>query len=145
MVTNVSRNFDLNARILQLIEILGITNNKFASEIGISSGRMSNIATNRNKPDSELLAKIVKRYTNVNMKWLLIGTGEMFLDSTSQVNDSSVPYIKGCQECRNKQKQIDKLQETIDALLEESRKDHELIRELITKNEDTINKQSHSA
>jgi len=79
MQTNVSNNFKINDRIIQLIKYLNLANNKFADEIGISSGRMSNIATKRNKPDSDMLTKIATRYPNVSGNWLLTGEGYMIL------------------------------------------------------------------
>ncbi|MEH0007836.1 MAG: S24 family peptidase [Flavobacteriales bacterium] len=72
------KRFEINSRIIQLIDYLGISKNKFAKEIGISSGRMSNIATQRNKPDSEMLQIILERFTNVCAEWLILGKGPMF-------------------------------------------------------------------
>ncbi len=69
--------FEINDRIIQLIEYLSISRNKFAAEIGVSSGRMSNIATRRNKPDSEMLQLVLDRFTNVCAEWLILGRGPM--------------------------------------------------------------------
>lgn len=63
---------------MQLIDLLRIGQNQFAKEIGISSSRMSNIATLRNKPDSEMLQAIVSKFTNVSSEWLLIGSGDVW-------------------------------------------------------------------
>lgn len=73
------KNFDINTRIKELIDFLKLKNNEFAREIGISSSRMSNISTNRNKPDAEMLQLILRKYTNVSARWLLIGSGEMLI------------------------------------------------------------------
>lgn len=70
---------------MQLIDLLGIGQNQFAKEIGISPSRMSNIATLRNKPDSEMLQAIVNKYTNVNSEWLLVGTAEPFKTEEKRV------------------------------------------------------------
>jgi transcriptional regulator with XRE-family HTH domain len=145
MQTNVSKNYDINARILHLIKYLGVSNNKFASEIGISSSRMSNIATNRNNPDSELLMLIAKKYTDVNINWILTGVGTMFTNPVNIVEDLKADYNDDCIGCKEKQRNIDKLQDTITQLLDESRKDHELIRKLILNIDGSINKQSRSA
>lgn len=74
------KDFDINKRIVQLFEILGIVQNKFAKEIGVSASRMSNITNERNKPDSEMLQAIINRFRNVNSEWLLVGTGKPFKD-----------------------------------------------------------------
>lgn len=69
--------FEINNRIKQLIDYLRINQNEFAKEIGVSSSRMSNIITNRNRPDSEMLQLILFKFTNVSAKWLLTGTGKI--------------------------------------------------------------------
>jgi phage repressor protein C with HTH and peptisase S24 domain len=79
--------FEINSRILELIEYLKIGQNKFAKEIGISSSRMSNIATLRNKPDSEMLQAIVKRFTYVSAEWLLTGNGLMISKTGNGIED----------------------------------------------------------
>ncbi len=69
--------FEINSRINQLIDYLGLKQNEFAKEIGVSSSRMSNIITNRNRPDSEMLQLILFKFTNVSANWLLTGTGKI--------------------------------------------------------------------
>ena len=68
----------MGERILELIEALGISQNKFARILNTSSSRISNIARGRNNPDSQILADIIQNFTNVNARWLLTGDGEMF-------------------------------------------------------------------
>lgn len=81
------KNFDINTRIKELIDFLKLKNNEFAREIGISSSRMSNVSTNRNKPDAEMLQLILKKYTNVSARWLLIGSGEMLIREQPSEDD----------------------------------------------------------
>jgi transcriptional regulator with XRE-family HTH domain len=68
---------EINKRIMQLIDYLDTSNNQFAKSIGISSSRISSIATFRNKPDSDFLQSIAEVYSNVSMDWLLTGRGSM--------------------------------------------------------------------
>jgi SOS-response transcriptional repressor LexA len=70
-------NHSISSRIEELIKKLELTQNAFAKELGTSSSRISNITTGRNKPDSELLSSIVKKFRNVSASWLLTGEGEM--------------------------------------------------------------------
>jgi len=81
------KNFDINTRIKELIDFLKLKNNEFAREIGISSSRMSNVSTNRNKPDAEMLQLILRKYTNVSARWLLIGSGEMLIREQPSEDD----------------------------------------------------------
>lgn len=69
----------INHRIVELISKLGISQNAFSKALETSSSRISNITTNRNKPDSEILEKIATVYRNVNIQWLLTGEGSVFL------------------------------------------------------------------
>lgn len=78
------KDFEINNRIVQLIDSLRVSNNHFAKEIGISSSRISNIVTFRNKPDSELLGLIVKKYRNLNSEWLLVGAGEVWKSENNE-------------------------------------------------------------
>lgn len=72
------KDFDINKRIVELCDLLSVGQGAFAREIGISTSRMSNITTLRNKPDSEMLQAIIGKYRNVNSEWLLVGIGEPF-------------------------------------------------------------------
>ncbi len=71
---------DIGDRIIALINATGLTNNAFAAKIGTSSAVISHITTGRNKPNLELIYKITKVYTNVNIEWLILGKNSMQLD-----------------------------------------------------------------
>jgi len=71
---------DIGNRIITLINATGLTNNSFAAKIGTSSAVISHITTGRNKPNLELIYKITKVYTNVNIEWLILGKSSMQLD-----------------------------------------------------------------
>jgi hypothetical protein len=149
MQTNVSVNFEINKRILQLIDYLGITKGSFSKEIGISSSRMANITTNRNKPDSQMLQFILNKYSFVSAEWLLLGEGEMISNSRND-NKSKPKNIldesihDDCKRCLENEKHIKNLEHTIDVLnnqLEDARKDKDLYRQLL-KEDIKINKQA---
>lgn len=82
---------DISDRISILIEKLKISKNTFAKALNTSSSRISNITTKRNRPDSDLLAKILNVYTNVSGLWLLTGRGPIFLSP----DDSSLSHFEG--------------------------------------------------
>lgn len=70
---------EINFRLTQLWKTLGFkSQNSFAESINISSSRMSNVITGRNKPDLEFIQHIILSHTNVNIDWLLTGQGEVF-------------------------------------------------------------------
>lgn len=82
-------NFDINDRIKQFIKVSNITGKEFADNLGVSPARLSNIMNYRNRPDSDLLIFMADKYRNINLKWLLLGEGEMFTDQTEIVLPST--------------------------------------------------------
>lgn len=82
----------INQRIEFLINELGISAKQFADKLSTSGSRISNITTGRNKPDSEILSSIAKKFTNVNSHWLLTGEGEM-LKQSKPYNDTQLTTI----------------------------------------------------
>lgn len=75
---------EISLRVKTLIAALGVNQAAFAEKIDVSSGRLSNILTGRNKPDSEFLEKIANSYKGqVNLSWLLTGEGEPILRNVS--------------------------------------------------------------
>lgn len=55
----------------------GMTDGQFAEKIGISPASLSHILNGRNKPSLEVVTKIHKACSYVDLEWLLYGTGEM--------------------------------------------------------------------
>lgn len=65
-------------RIQEIIDKERINASAFADEIGISRGAMNHILNGRNKPSLDVLLKIVNRYKNINLEWLMLGTLPMY-------------------------------------------------------------------
>ena len=63
----------INQRLELTIKELNVSQSAFAKALDISTGRLSNIVKGRNKPDSQLLAKLAEAYPEVNLTWLLTG------------------------------------------------------------------------
>ncbi|MEJ7658448.1 MAG: helix-turn-helix transcriptional regulator [Hymenobacter sp.] len=64
---------NINQRFELLIKQLEPSQSSFAKRLETSTGRLSNIIKGRNKPDSQLLAKIAEEYPEVDINWLLTG------------------------------------------------------------------------
>lgn len=64
-------------RIIQIMQMKGLTNAEFAEKIGISTSSLSHIFNGRNKPSLEVVMRIHKAYPHININWLLYGEGEM--------------------------------------------------------------------
>lgn len=67
------------SRMEQLIKALGLKRPDFAREVGINNTTLHNYVKGR-PIKAENAAKIVERYPNVNLNWLITGEGEMFAE-----------------------------------------------------------------
>ncbi len=71
-------------RIQELINSLGISNKDFAEKIDISPAIISHVLSGRNKASLHLISQITNVYTNVNLAYLLHGTGGLFNANKNQ-------------------------------------------------------------
>lgn len=76
-------------RLIIFLEHLGIGQNKFAQNVGLSAGFVNNLGENIS---SKSLNKILSVYPQLNEKWLLTGVGNMIKLPISQVakGDNSI-------------------------------------------------------
>ena len=65
-------------RINLLMKAKNVTAKQFAEEIGIQPSGMSHILSGRNNPSLDFVMKVVKRWPEVNINWLMFGKGEMY-------------------------------------------------------------------
>ena len=68
-------------RLIIFLEYLGIGQNKFAQNVGLSAGYVNNLGKNIS---SRSLNKILNVYPQLNEKWLLTGKGEMIKPINTQ-------------------------------------------------------------
>ena len=66
-------------RIKKLISKQNLTATQFAGEIGVQRSAVSHLLSGRNKPSLDFMLKIKNRFSEVNLDWLLLGTGKMIL------------------------------------------------------------------
>lgn len=65
-------------RINLILRAKNITARQFAEEIGIQPSGMSHILGGRNNPSLDFVAKVLRRYPEIDANWLLLGRGEMY-------------------------------------------------------------------
>lgn len=65
-------------RIILLIKAKNFTAAQFADEIGVQKSGISHIISGRNNPSLDFVQKILIRFPEVNMEWLIMGQGPMF-------------------------------------------------------------------
>ncbi len=69
-------------RIEKVMEHKGCTPSVFASMIGIQGSTLSHILNGRNNASIDVLTKILNRYTDISVEWLIMGSGPMFRQIT---------------------------------------------------------------
>jgi len=82
----------IGERISLLIKELGLNKNSFSKEIGLkNNSTITNIINNPDRnPSYDVIFRIVTRWDQLNIRWLIAGQGEMFSiaeDSYPNIND----------------------------------------------------------
>ncbi len=70
----------MNDRVFKILNQKNISSAKFADEIGVQRSSVSHVISGRNKPSLDFILKIIKRYPEINIEWLLMGKGQMIED-----------------------------------------------------------------
>jgi len=65
-------------RIILLIKAKNLTAAQFADEIGVQKSSISHIISGRNNASLDFIQKILLRYPEVSMNWILFGKGSIF-------------------------------------------------------------------
>lgn len=65
-------------RIILLIKAKNLSAAQFADEIGVQKSSISHIISGRNNASLDFIQKILFRYPDVNMEWLMFGKGPLF-------------------------------------------------------------------
>lgn len=95
----------IQVRIKELIYQLRKSQLDFAKDIGMSKQTITNVINSKNaKPGFDFIAGIAKAYPHVNVRWLLLGEGEMIIDIKSNLSIVAEPPTSygHCQHCTDK-------------------------------------------
>lgn len=63
----------MKTRLQYIVNNEGLSNNKFAAEIGISPAAVTHIISGRNNPSLDIISKIAMRYPQYRLRWLILG------------------------------------------------------------------------
>jgi transcriptional regulator with XRE-family HTH domain len=66
-----SGEMDLNEKIKKILESKNISPSHFADEIGIQRSSVSHILAGRNKPSLDIVQKIVRRFPELGLNWIM--------------------------------------------------------------------------
>ena len=74
---------NISLRIKELIDDRKLSNSEFAKEIGVNPSIISHILSGRNKVSLQIIEAVKRSFTNVNLDYLLTGSGELFQNVTN--------------------------------------------------------------
>jgi transcriptional regulator with XRE-family HTH domain len=69
-----------------VVNHLGITMSDFEKEIGVSHYSIRSALKGNKGPSFDVFVRIFTRYPNINLHWLITGTGEMLLGEMASQN-----------------------------------------------------------
>jgi hypothetical protein len=79
-------------RLLLFLKSNSISKNSFYKEINVSNGYLDK----QSAVNSDVLARIIKKYNELNYKWLLLGEGEM-IETPNQADSITPSCAEYCQ------------------------------------------------
>lgn len=63
----------MKTRLQYIVNQEGLSNNRFATEIGVSPAAVTHIISGRNNPSLDIIAKIASKYPKYSLRWLILG------------------------------------------------------------------------
>ena len=70
----------MKERISLLVKALNYTSAQFAEEINVQKSAVSHIMSGRNNPSLDFIQKIITRFPEVSIDWIMFGKGPIFKD-----------------------------------------------------------------
>ena len=71
-----------NTRLKKILDYYNLSASAFAEKVSVQRSSISHILSGRNKPSLEFITKVVNKFPDIELLWLLSGEGE-FPKSTS--------------------------------------------------------------
>jgi len=68
----------LGARLQSFIDDISLTQKAMSKEVGVEQGYFNQIVKGHKKISSTVILSLAKRFTNLNLRWLLTGEGTMY-------------------------------------------------------------------
>jgi hypothetical protein len=69
------------SRIIELIQQLGMSARQFDISIAASNGYTLRMQKNNASVGSDVIERIIEKYPQINLIWLITGKGDMFMDT----------------------------------------------------------------
>ncbi|WP_040281862.1 hypothetical protein [Psychroserpens damuponensis] len=114
-------------RIIQLLSALDLSARQFDISIGSANGYTLRMQKNNASVGSDVIERIVKKYPQINLVWLITGQGEMFLKDMPKPKVRTKAEIEAYIDDKLKQQWSDEKRALLDEVLMEIEKANKAI------------------
>lgn len=107
-------------RFLKFRSYTQLNQNEFAEKVGVSQGNLTHWENDYNRPNTIKINKIKSAFPELNINWLITGSGEMLNNDETLKKESLLidGYKKQIKELQDKKKELeDRVQSLTDTLL----------------------------
>jgi len=106
-------------RLKKLIKALNLNQSEFAKTLGMTQPNINRMVNGSSNISVEALNRITARYRQVNLHWLLTGTGDMFLNESEnrEPQVQEVPFVPENKRWAELEKRIKRLEEIVERLV----------------------------
>lgn len=80
-------------RLRQLMDSQHMNQQSFAALLGVAPATLSSILQERTRPTLNTVDAVRAKFPNVNLEWLIYGTGEMFHDPDKETKDDNAGSV----------------------------------------------------
>jgi len=68
----------MNTRLQQFLSAENLTQSQLADRLGVAKASISHILAGRNKPGFDFIESLAHQFPDLNLDWLIMGTGKMY-------------------------------------------------------------------
>ncbi len=79
----------MNRRLQQFLEAENITQAQFATKVKVAPASISHILAGRNKPGFDFIKNTIAAFPELNIDWLIMGSGKMYKQSSASKQEVS--------------------------------------------------------
>jgi transcriptional regulator with XRE-family HTH domain len=83
---------DFTKRLQEILNYYGVSATAFSEEINFNRSTISHLLSGRNKPSLEFVLKVLQKYPEVELYWLLNGKGEF--PSSKKTTSPPIPKLQ---------------------------------------------------
>ena len=73
---------EFNTRLKKILEYYGLSASAFAEVVTVQRSSISHILSGRNKPSLDFISKVLNAFPEIDLRWLLSGTGDFTRNTT---------------------------------------------------------------